>query len=174
MSKSFKFCPQCGGPLAPGAHGGVERLGCAAAGCGYVYWENPPPVVAAVVEHGGGVILARNKLWPMKFYGLITGFLEKHDPSPSEAVLREVKEELGLDGDAATFIGHYPFQRMNQIIIAYHVPARGEIVLGEELSEWKRVELAKARYWPGGTGFALKDWLKTRGYEAQPLEMPAR
>ena len=92
--------------------------------------------------------------------------------SPEEAVRREVKEELGLDASEANFIGHYAFQRMNQIIIAYHVPASGEIVLGEELSEWKRVELDKARYWPAGTGFALRDWLKTRGYESQPMELP--
>ena len=172
MSKPFKFCPQCGGPLAPGRHGGVERNACADSACGFVHWENPTPVVAAIVEHEGGVILARNKLWPMKFYGLITGFLEKHDPSPEQAVLREVKEELGLDGSASNFVGHYAFQRMNQIIIAYHVPASGEIVLGEELSEWKRVELAKARYWPAGTGFALRDWLRVKGFDPQPLEMP--
>jgi len=32
-------------------------------------------------------------------------------------------------GRVAEFIGHYPFQRMNQIIIAYHVVAAGEIAL---------------------------------------------
>jgi NAD+ diphosphatase len=172
VSKPFNYCPQCGGPLAEGQHGRVPRRACSAAACGYVHWDNPVPVVAAVVEHQGGIILARNKLWPMKFYGLITGFLEKHDPSPAEAVLREVKEELSLDGNAAHFIGHYPFARMNQIIIAYHVPAEGEIALGEELSEWKRIEPAKARYWPAGTGFALRDWLRSRGHEPQMLELP--
>lgn len=172
MSKPYKFCPQCGQPLSSADHGGVARLACAGPACGFVHWENPTPVVAAVVEHEGGVILAHNKLWPLKFYGLVTGFLEKADPSPQEAVLREVKEELGLIGEAAHFIGHYPFPRMNQLLIAYHVPARGEIVLGEELSEWKRVEFAKARYWPAGTGFALRDWLRAKGFDPQALEMP--
>lgn len=173
MSKTYKFCPQCGQPLATGQHGDAERLACNEAACGFVHWDNPVPVVAAIVEHEGGVILAHNKLWPMKFYGLITGFLEKHDPSPEQAVIREVKEELGLDGAAANFVGHYAFARMNQILIAYHVPAAGHIVLGDELSEWKRVELAKARYWPAGTGLALRDWLRGRGYDPQPLAMPS-
>jgi NADH pyrophosphatase NudC (nudix superfamily) len=169
---AYKFCPRCTKPLINADHGEMHRIACPDKSCGFVLWDNPVPVVAAVVEHEGGIILAHNKLWPMKFYGLITGFLEKTDPSPHEAVLREVKEELGLDGSAANFIGHYMFERMNQILIAYHVPAQGEIVLGDELSEWKRVDFDKARYWPGGTGFALRDWLKTRGYESQPMEFP--
>ncbi|HVT35049.1 MAG TPA: NUDIX domain-containing protein [Nevskiaceae bacterium] len=170
--KPYKFCPQCGAPLSSGQHGGFARMGCTAQGCGFVHWDNPVPVVAAIVEHEGGIILARNKLWPMKFYGLITGFLEKNDPSPGEAAVREVKEELGLNGGAPTFVGHYPFERMNQIIIAFHVPAAGEIVLGEELSEYKRIAFGEARYWPAGTGLALRDWLRTRGYDPQPMEMP--
>ncbi|HUP92397.1 MAG TPA: NUDIX domain-containing protein [Solimonas sp.] len=172
MSKTWKHCPQCGQPLATQDHGGLARGACTDAACGFVHWDNPVPVVAAVVAHEGGVILARNTLWPMKFYGLITGFLEKTDPSPHEAVLREVKEELGLDGSAAHFIGHYPFPRMNQLIIAYYVPAAGEIVLGEELSEWKRIAPESARFWPGGTGFALRDWLRGRGFDPQPMDLP--
>lgn len=172
LSTAFKFCPRCATPLHAAEHGGVERLACGKQGCGYVLWDNPVPVVAAIVEHEGGIILARNKLWPMKFYGLITGFLEKNDPSPEQAVLREVKEELGLDAAQTHFVGHYAFQRMNQIIIAFHVPAAGEIVLGEELSEYKRIEPEKARYWPAGTGHALRDWLRMRGYDPQPMELP--
>jgi NAD+ diphosphatase len=169
---TFRFCPRCAKPLESRELGGATRPACADAACGYVHWDNPTPVVAAVVEHDGHVILARNRAWPMKFYGLITGFLEKHDPSPAIGVLREVKEELGLDSTVANFIGHYPFPRMNQLIIAYHVPASGEIVLGEELVEYKRVEPGKARFWPGGTGLALRDWLRARGHDPQELELP--
>ena len=74
----------------------MPRMACVAEGCGFVHWDNPTPVVAAVVEHEGQIILARNKLWPVSFYALITGFLERTDPSPHEAVQREVAEELGL------------------------------------------------------------------------------
>ncbi len=170
----FKFCPRCATPLQPANHGGAQRLACNNEGCGYVHWDNPTPVVAAIVEHEGAIILARNRAWPMKFYGLITGFLEKEDPSPDEAARREVKEELGLDASASSFVGHYAFQRMNQIIIAYHVPAKGEITLSDELVEYKRIEPEKARYWPAGTGFALRDWLRSRGLDPQPMELPTR
>lgn len=169
---TYKFCPHCAKPLSLAVHGEQQRLACADRTCGFVLWDNPVPVVAVVVEHEGGVILAHNKLWPQKFFGLITGFLEKTDPSPEAAVLREVKEELGLDATEAHFIGHYMFARMNQLLIAYHVPAAGDIVLGDELSEWKRVAFENVRYWPAGTGFALRDWLRTKGIESPPMEWP--
>lgn len=170
----FRFCPQCAQPLADRLEGGALRQVCPDAGCGYVHWDNPVPVVAAVVEHEGQLILARNKAWAAPFYALITGFLEKTDPSPQEAVAREVHEELGLQASSVHFIGHYAFPRQNQIIMAYHVPATGTIVLGDELADYKRIEPARARYWPVATGLALRDWLRSRGHEPDELPLPGR
>jgi ADP-ribose pyrophosphatase YjhB (NUDIX family) len=138
-----------------------------------VLWENPTPVVAAVVEHEGRIVLARNRAWPMPFFALITGFLERNE-LPEDAVLREVEEELGLKGEAPAFIGHYSFERMNQLIIAYHVVAEGDIVLGEELSEYRLIAPQQARYWPAATGLALRDWLRSRGHDPQMLDMGPR
>lgn len=163
MSKPFRYCPQCGQALVPTEHGGSTRASCVGPGCGFVHWDNPVPVVAAIVEHEGDIILARNVAWPPKFFALITGFLEKDDPSPESAVRREVKEELNLDALDATFIGHYEFRRMNQLIIAFHVRASGSIVLNEELAEYKRMALADIVPWPGGTGLAVRDWQLRHG-----------
>ena len=173
MSRGFRFCPQCSAPLAPQDHDGTPRMGCGA-GCGYVHWNNPTPVVAAVVQHGDDLILARNVAWPGKFFALVTGFLEADDPSPEEAVVREVEEELGLQGRTPSFIGHYRFERMNQIIIAYHVVADGEIRLGAELAEYIRVPPAQATYWPAATGLALRDWLRTQGHDPREIPLPGR
>jgi len=90
---------------------------------------------------------------------LITGFLEKGE-SPEKAVIREVKEELDLDARAVGLIGIYPFAEQNQVIIAYHISAEGEIKMGEELAEVKSVAPEKVRPWPFGTGHAVKDWLE--------------
>ncbi|HEX5354817.1 MAG TPA: NUDIX domain-containing protein [Aquabacterium sp.] len=169
---AFNFCPQCAKPLQARIDEGISRNACPDESCGYVHWDNPTPVVAAVVEHEGHIILARNRAWPVPFYALITGFLEKTDPSPEEAVMREVQEELNLQAQSANFIGHYVFPRHNQIIIAYHVPATGEIVLNDELVDYKRIEPAKARYWPAATGLALRDWLITQGHQPQAMDLP--
>lgn len=173
MSSAFKFCPRCAKLLIEREQGGFIRRQCPDASCGFVHWDNPTPVVAAIVEHEGEIVLARNKLWTHRFFGLITGFLERNE-DPAEAVLREVEEELGLKAHSPSFIGHYTFERMNQLIVAYHVIADGEIVLGDELSEYMRVAPDQARYWPAATGLALRDWLVSRGHAPQVIDLSPR
>ena len=168
----FKFCPCCTAPLAQRTLQGEARSACSA-NCGFVHYDNPTPVVAAVVEHDGMVLLAHNRSWPpafRSFYGLITGFLERGE-SPDQCALREVKEELDLVGTAPTLIGVYPFEQMNQVIIAYHVPANGTVVLNHELDDFRHVPLGECSAWSGGTGLALRDWLRSRGYEPPLLEI---
>lgn len=172
--KPYAYCPQCSKPLVDAEHGGRVRRACADSACGFVHWDNPVPVVAAVVEHEGQIILARNVAWPPSFYALITGFLERGE-SPESGVQREVEEELGLQPQAANYIGTYEFSRQNQLIIAYHVPATGTVTLNEELADWKHVAFGDIRYWPAGTGYALRDWLlRTKGIEAPAMELHRR
>ena len=140
---------------------GRARLSCLSESCDFVFWDNPTPVVAALVEREGAVVLVRNKEWPEKIFGLVTGFLEKGE-TPETGALREVKEELGLDGRIVDFIGYYSFFEMNQIILAFHVEVQGEIALGDELAEVKVLPPARLRPWAFGTGYAVKDWLQKR------------
>jgi NAD+ diphosphatase len=162
-----RFCARCGGPLGVRADGGKDRQACVDPACGRVVYDNPTPVVAAIVERGGCVVLAQNKGFPSTWFGLVTGFLERGE-APAEGVLREVKEELGLDGEIVELVGAYAFLPMNQVIIAYHVRAQGEIVLGDELAAFKEVPIAKLRPWPFGTGEAVRDWLTKRRPDASP------
>lgn len=165
-----RFCLRCGTALVPITLEGRERMRCPAEGCGYVHYGNPLPVVAAIVEltegdEGGSgegeVVLVRQKGWPEGWFGLVTGFLERGE-SPEEGVLRELREELGLDGEVVSLVGVYSFPQRNEVIMAWHVRARGPIVLGDELEGYKRVPIAKLRPWPFGTGLAVKDWLARR------------
>jgi len=158
----MKFCPTCAAPLGARDSEGSPRLACTSPDCDYVFYDNPVPVVAALLEHGETVLLVRNKGWPEKWYGLVTGFLEKGE-SPEEGVLREVKEELGLKGEIVSLIGVYPFAEMNQVILAYHVRGHGEITVGDEIAGVKAVPPDKLRPWPLGTGHAVRDWLAARG-----------
>jgi NADH pyrophosphatase NudC (nudix superfamily) len=157
-----RHCLWCGKPLSSGEHAGRVRARCDDPSCGYVHYDNPLPVVAALVEHEGAVILARNKGWPEGWFGLITGFLERGE-SPEQGVLRELREELGLTGAVVGLIGVYPFEQRNELIVAYHVRAEGEVRLGEEIEAVKRIAPEKLRPWPLATGLAVADWLKRRG-----------
>lgn len=158
----MKYCPHCATPLAAIDIDGVERLSCSSSECEFVHWDNPTPVVAGIVEYNGSVILVRNIGWPEKMFGLVTGFLEKHE-TPEECILREVEEELGLNAQINEFVGNYAYFDLNQLLLVFHLKAEGDVVLGEELQEHRIIPITKLRPWPFGTGLALKDWLKARG-----------
>ncbi|MCU0655602.1 MAG: NUDIX domain-containing protein [Polyangiaceae bacterium] len=162
MTRSVhRFCPRCATPLILREEAGRPRQLCPAEGCGHVFYDNPLPVVAALVELEGQVVLARGRGWPAGMFGLITGFLER-DEGPEQGVLRELKEELGLEGRVVSLIGVYPFAMRNELIVAYHVEARGEVALGDEIEEIKRIPPNKLRPWPMGTGLAVADWIARR------------
>jgi ADP-ribose pyrophosphatase YjhB (NUDIX family) len=132
-----------------------------------VHWNNPTPVVAAIVEHPSGILLIRNRGWPEKFFGLVTGFLEAGE-TPEEGCLREVHEELGLRATTVRLIGVYPFVMLNQVILAWHVLSNGEVVLGDELEAFKAIPPDKLRPWDVGTGQAVRDWLAARATVTDP------
>jgi NAD+ diphosphatase len=163
---AFKFCPHCAHPLEfigqleDGGH--KERLRCVA--CGFTHWNNPVPVLAAVIEYEGRILLARNAAWTAKAYALITGFMEAGE-TPQEGIAREIKEETDLQADALALIGVYDFQRMNQVIIAYHAQCSGTVRLSPELVDYKLFRHEDVLCWPAGTGYALADWLTSRGYQ---------
>lgn len=158
----WSYCPRCGGPLKEKTDAeGTVRLACAAEDCEFVHYDNPTPVVAAIVQYKDQVVLARNHGWPEDWFGLVTGFLERGE-SPEEGVLREVQEELCVEGRLGEFVGLYSFDMMNQLIIAYHVTIDEKPVPGPELAAIKRVEISKVRPWPMATGVALADWLDRR------------
>jgi NAD+ diphosphatase len=138
MTNAFKFCPQCATALAfitLSEDGGDKmRLRCPA--CNYTHWNNPVPVLAAVIEYDGQILLARNAAWPGKMYALITGFMEAGE-TPQEGIAREISEETNLTTESLALIGVYDFQRMNQVIIAYHAVCHGEVRLSPELVDYR-------------------------------------
>lgn len=178
MTVDAKFCLQCGTALAcitQQEDGGPKaRQRCPA--CGWTHWNNPTPVLAAIVEctdQSGRVLLARNAAWSGRMFALITGFMEAGE-TPEEGITREVMEETALRVTQLKLVGVYDFQRMNQLIVAYHVQAHGEVQLSPELAEYKLFAPPDLRCWRAGTGYALADWLRGRGIEPQFIELPSK
>ncbi|WP_020560707.1 NUDIX domain-containing protein [Thiofilum flexile] len=132
----MQFCPECASPLVRRIIGGAERSVCTARGCHFIHWNNPTPVVAGIVKLGDQYILARNAAWPDYIYSMITGFLEAGE-DPETAIMRETQEELGLIATEVKFIGHFIYEKRNQLLLAYLVKAQGTIKLNEELTDYK-------------------------------------
>lgn len=166
IMNKFSYCPMCAEPLVERK---ANRIECAAA-CGFVNYDNPTPVAAVVVEYEGKIVFAHNSAWQRDFYGIITGFVD-HREGPEDCAVREVKEELNLDAGPPTLIGVYPFEQLNQIIIGYHVTATGNITLNDELDRYKLVAPRECAAWPTGTGYALRDWLRSQGIEPEMIKL---
>jgi NADH pyrophosphatase NudC (nudix superfamily) len=171
MSYEFRYCPQCATPLADVTQvedgGPKSRLRCTA--CDYTHWNNPTPVLAAIVEYQGQILLARNAAWQNKMYALITGFMEAGE-TPEQGIAREIQEETNLRALELNLVGVYDFQRMNQLIVAYHARCEGEVRLSPELVDYRLFAPHAVKCWPAGTGYALADWLRSRGHEPQFME----
>ncbi|MDA8454681.1 NUDIX hydrolase [Acidovorax sp. GBBC 3334] len=175
MPPEPRFCPQCADALAwvTALEDGGERRRLRCPACGWTHWNNPTPVLAAVVELDGRVLLARNAAWEHKAFALITGFMEAGE-TPQDGIVREIREETNLAVSALSLIGVYDFQRMNQVIVAYHAVAQGEVRLSPELVDYRLIAPEAVRCWPSGTGQALADWLRGRGIEPTFAEWPGR
>lgn len=170
---SLRYCPVCAAPLIERAdvgEGGKVRLACPDGH--WTHWDNPLPVLAALVEVEGRILLARNAAWPEKAFGLVTGFMERGE-TPEQGVARELKEETSLDVDRIALIGVYEFIRKNEVIIAYHVKASGDIRLSEELVEYRLIAPEKLRPWRAGTGYAMADWMRAQGLPVEFVNWPS-
>lgn len=178
MRHEARHCLHCGTALewieSAEDGGPKQRLRCPA--CGWTHWNNPVPVLAAVIEcadREGQLLLARNAAWSGRMFALVTGFMEAGE-TPEQGIRREVAEETSLAVDSTELLGVWDFQRMNQLIVAYHVVARGEIRLSPELAEYRLFHPADVKCWPAGTGYALAKFVKSRGFEPRFIELPAR
>jgi NADH pyrophosphatase NudC (nudix superfamily) len=138
----MNFCPECAAPVQEESIDNVPRLVCSSANCSYTFWNNPTPVATGLIRLGDDYILAQNTTWKEGMYSLISGFVEKGE-TPEETIVRELKEELGLTCDKLEFIGHFKFELMNQLMIAYHIEASGEVFLNDEIASIKTIHHAK-------------------------------
>ncbi len=123
-----RYCFQCGNELRITDLDGKKRFTCS--GCGWIRYENPLPAVAAFVENGKDeLLLIKRDAEPYKGrWALPSGFIEIEE-TPEDAVLRELKEETGVDGTIERLIGVYS-QRCklykNALLITYKIKPKGE------------------------------------------------
>lgn len=129
-----KFCPQCSTPLVLAPIHGRERETCPA--CGETIFHKPAPVVLAVIEHAARLVLIRRKLPPLGGYWAPPGGYVELGESLEDAVVREAREETGLEVAVDGLIGVYSQAGVRAVILAYRAHTlAGEPVAGDDAAE---------------------------------------
>jgi len=129
-----RYCPSCGQPATP-----IEGTwGRACPSCGYSSYPPVSPAVIVLVHDGDRALLTSKPGWG-KRYSLVAGFVEPGE-TLEECVVREVREEVGVEVSELSYVGSQPWPFPNQIMIGFLARyAGGEIAIDT-------AELADARW----------------------------
>ena len=126
--KNSLFCSSCGTAQQwlPGEWGKL----CAE--CNSHHFPHIHPCVIVIVRRPGEILMTRKAEWPEGRYSLVAGFLDIGE-CLEEAVVREVKEETGVNIENVRYIGSqswpFPSQLMTGFVADY---VDGEIVIEEK------------------------------------------
>jgi NAD+ diphosphatase len=136
-----QFCGRCGGRT--GFHPLERAKWCN--NCNIPWYPRLAPCVIVVIRKGDQFLLAQSSRITRHFYSLIAGFVEPGE-NLEQAVIREVKEETGLDVINVRYQGSQPWPFPHQLMMGFFADyAGGELVLQED-------ELADAGWYsPGDT-----------------------
>jgi 8-oxo-dGTP diphosphatase len=120
------FCPNCGASLEIVESEGRLRPYCPR--CARIHYEQLKVGAGALVQHKGRLLLVQRTQQPFRHrWNLPAGYAEA-DEDPAETVVREVREETGLEIELANLMGVYFFDddpRGNGILIVYECHAVG-------------------------------------------------
>ncbi|AGK60259.1 ADP-ribose pyrophosphatase [Archaeoglobus sulfaticallidus PM70-1] len=95
--------------------------------------------VDAIVPYRGGIVLIRRKNEPFKGYYALPGGIVEYGESVESAVLRELKEETGLDGKIYKLVGVYSDPnrdpRGHFVSVCFIVKGKGRLKAGSDARE---------------------------------------
>ncbi|HEY8910826.1 MAG TPA: NUDIX hydrolase [Desulfosporosinus sp.] len=113
----YLFCPICGKTLHQTIIDGYPRGTCP--DCSYVHWGDFSLGVGGVLWHNDKVLLVQRGYNPGKGMWTIPGGYVDHGESIGEAIIREIREETGIDAKPLSIIAlrDRPAEKHNTYII---------------------------------------------------------
>lgn len=127
--RDHRFCGRCG--TATNAHERDRARECPA--CGVMAYPRLNPAVIMLVERDDGrALLAWGAQFPGRFYSALAGFVEPGE-SLEETVIREVREEVGIEIGDVNYFGSQPWPFPHSMMIGFNAKyVSGEIAIQEE------------------------------------------
>ncbi len=152
--KTHQFCGRCG-QKNQSYEGGYSRK-CLNETCGHQTFPRHDPAVIMIVrkQFSDGIercLLGRQASWPKGNYSALAGFVDSGE-TLEEAVIREVKEESGIDVAQAHYVGSQPWPFPSSVMIGFIADASSETIdVGEDELEdarwFSREQLAQFGEW---------------------------
>jgi NAD+ diphosphatase len=137
-------CARCGAPTTVEAAGHLRRCpDCAAE----QFPRTDPAVIVLVTDGAGRALLGHNQQWPPNRYSTLAGFVEPGE-SAEHAVVREIKEEAGVDVVEVCYVGSQPWPFPGSLMLGFvarALDANAVRVDGEELSDARWFSQAELR-----------------------------
>ncbi len=128
--KNTRFCGVCGAPMR--LHTDISKR-CTM--CGKEVWPQLATAVITLISRGDEVMLVHARNFSGDYYGLVAGFVETGE-SLEEAVVREIREEVGLEVRDLRYVMSQPWPYPCGLMIGFTAEyVSGEVTLQEsELS----------------------------------------
>ncbi len=140
----FTYCPHCGTHLSKREIGDEGRIPYCEK-CQIPLWDMfTTSIIAAVVNEYQEVALLRQNYVSATKHVCVAGIM-KIGESAEETVIREIKEEIGLDVKELQYIKSYPYEKKEMLMLGYKaVVEKSEFVLSGEVDavEWVKFENA--------------------------------
>ena len=126
--RTHLFCGRCGAPLRTKT---TERAKeCPV--CGQLHFPRLAPAIIVLVERGGELLLARSRHFLPGMYSVLAGFVEPGE-TLEEAVVREVREEVGVTVKDIKYFGSQPWPFPHSLMIGFTATyVGGEISLSDD------------------------------------------
>ncbi len=163
------YCPVCGGPATLNE----ADWGRTCPRCGHIGYPRVSPCIIVLIHDGGDrVLLARQPSWPKGRYSLVAGFVEAAE-SLEECLVREVREEVGVQVTDLTYISSQAWSFPHQLMVGYTARhSGGEIAIDPaELEDARWFSLDDLPALPPPLSIArriIDDHRARRGHQDQP------
>lgn len=127
-SLDHQFCGRCGRPTQ--SH--TRDLAMSCASCNLDFYPRLSPCIITLVTRGDECLLAWHARSKEEKYSCLAGFIEVGE-SPEQTLIREVREEVGLEVANIRYVMSQPWPFPGQLMLGYYAEySSGNIRLDEK------------------------------------------
>lgn len=123
--RTHQYCGHCATPMTRLVGDRAKRC----PNCELVNYPRLSPAIIVLISRGDKVLLARAPRFPQSMFSVLAGFVEPGE-SLEETLIREVREEVGIEVKDIRYFGSQPWPFPNSLMIGFTaIYAGGEIVV---------------------------------------------